>query len=387
MNARLFLILTMFMTINGLHLPFTPAGEAKTNPTAPPARTVPVVVHQVQKLDIPRSIETFGRVIPMANVSVQAQVSAKLLQVQVADGQRVKAGDLMFVLDEEPSRIAVEKAQAQLDHDNAQMDYADAEDARNYKLMQQGAVTKEIYDSAHASYLAAVATRDLSVAALEDAKLQYSYCRITAPLDGAIGRVAIKAGNLITANTQELTSINSLTPARVTFFVSESRLSEVRQAEADGTAVVRAYPKDGSGKTAQGTLAFIDNEVDSATGAITVEGEFPNDDLALWPGQYVRVTLTVAIDKDQVIAPEEALHPTTDGTYLAAVVKGTNGFEMRKCKVSRHYEGFALVTEGLAEGDQVILDGYLRLAPGSAISITRGNDSSQNGNSQQGTKP
>ncbi len=361
------------------------AGEEKN--AAPAARTVPVVVAKVQKLDIPRSIETFGRVIPMATVSVQAQVSAKLLEVHVDDGQRVKAGDPMFVLDEQPFHIAIDKALAQLDHDNAQMDYADVEDQRNYRLSQQGAVSKEIYDSSHATYLAAVATRDLSAAALEDARLQLGYCRIAAPLDGVIGRVQIKAGNLITANTQELASINSLSPARVSFFISESRLHEVRQAETNGTAVIKAYPGDGSGQTAVGSLAFIDNQVDSATGSITAEGEFPNHDFALWPGQYVRVSLTVAIDKGQIIAPEEALHPTTDGTYLAAVVKGTNGFEMRKCKVSRHYEGFALVTEGLSEGDQVILDGYLRLAPGSSISITRGKNSSQDDHSQKGTKP
>ena len=306
------------------------------------AKPVPVTVASVEKKDVPVEISAFGRVAPLESVSVKSRVAALLMEVKAADGQRVRKGDLLFVLDKAPFEAAVAKAKATLEHDAALAENAAIEDRRQLALLRQNAISQDAYDSVHANNLAAAATKAMSAADLDNAQLQLGYCEITSPIDGALGRVEVKAGNLVDVGGVELATINRLSPIRASFSVTESRLADVRAAMAAGAPKVFASPSDGGGKTVEGDLAFIDNQVNADTGAITMEAEFVNADLALWPGQYVRVILRLSVEKGALIVPEQALHPVAEGVHMAAVVKDDNSIDMRRCRVERFRRKYGL---------------------------------------------
>lgn len=346
------------------------AGDASAAGREAGGKPVPVTVAMVKKMNVPLEIGSFGQVVPLEMVSVQARVTSLVKEVKVGDGGLVKRGDPLFVLDSGEFIAAVNKAMATLERDTALAQNAALEDKRQSALLRQKAISQDAYDSIRADFLAAEATRAMSAADLESATLRLGYCEITSPLDGVIGRVAVKAGNLVSEYGGEMAVINRLSPIRASFFIPEGRLAEVRAAFASGRALtVVAFPEDGSGGNVEGTLAFIGNQVDRDTGTITLEAEFPNLDAALWPGQFVRIALRLSVDKDVLVVPEEALHAVGNNVYMAAVAKPDGTVEMRSCEVKRRQQNLAIVAKGLSEGELAVLDGYLRLTADSRVEI------------------
>lgn len=342
-------------------------GYAAEKAVAAAAKPVPVTAATVKRMDFPEEVQTFGQMTALESVSVQPRVTTMIKAVKVRDGQLVRAGDLLFELDDEPFRVAADKARATLERDTAQADNAAVEDRRQLALLEQKAISKDSYDLTHTAYLEAVATEEMSDADLRTAELQMGYCTIQSPLDGAIGRVAVKAGNMAQAYSNELVFINRLSPIRAAFIASETHLAAIRAAMAAGPVAVWALPGGDAAGKVEGALAFIDNKVDIATGTISMEAEFANTDLALWPGQYVRVVIRLGVEKGALVVPVQALHPAADGGYAVAVIGEDSAVDIRACTVTRRQGDLAVVAGGVKEGDRVVLDGYLRLTRGTKV--------------------
>jgi multidrug efflux system membrane fusion protein len=342
------------------------AACAKEKPK-PVDDTVPVTVAQVEQKDVPIQIRAIGNVQPMSNVAVRALAGGQLLKVWFKEGDDVRRGQTLFTIDPAPYDAALQQAQANLQRDQAQLRNAEVQAQRYGELVKKDYVTKEEYDKLVAAAEAARAVVAADRAAAENARLQRSYCEIRSPLDGRTGSLMVHAGNLVKANdTAPLVVINQVEPVYVQFSVPEDNLALLRQREG---AKVDAAPQQGGAPIASGTLSFIDNNVDTTTGTITLKATFPNRDRVLWPGQYVNVAITTDNRAGALIVPLRALQTSQKGGQYVYVVKGGQGVEMRNVSVYKTIDQDAIIDKGLNPGETVVTDGQLRLTPKSKIQI------------------
>ncbi|HJQ40137.1 MAG TPA: efflux RND transporter periplasmic adaptor subunit [Thermoanaerobaculia bacterium] len=318
---------------------------------------VPVTVAQVVQKDVPLEIQAIGNVQPLSTVQVRALASGQLMRVWFKEGDDVAKGQMLFSIDPRPYQAALQQAQAELARDEAQLRNAEAQVARYDDLVKKDYVTKEEYGKIVADAGAARATVAADRAAIENARLQLSYCEIRSPLDGRTGTLMVHAGNLVRANdTTPLVVINQIQPVRVQFSVPQDQLPVVHQ-NADVVA-----------GNARGTLTFIDNSVDEKTGTIALKATFPNRDRSLWPGQFVTVAMKVAQRDAAIVVPARAVQTGQRGQYVY-VVKPGNAVEMRTISVFRTIGQETIIDKGLAEGETVVTDGQLRLTPKSKVEI------------------
>jgi multidrug efflux system membrane fusion protein len=329
--------------------------------------TVPVTVAQVEQKDVPIQIRAIGNVQPMSNVAVRALAGGQLLKVWFKEGDDVRRGQMLFTIDPAPYDAALQQAQANLQRDNAQLRNAEVQAQRYGDLVKKDYVTKEDYDKLVAGAEAARAVVAADRAAAENARLQRSYCEIRSPLDGRTGSLMVHAGNLVKANdTAPLVVINQVEPVYVQFSVPEDNLALLRQRAG---AKVDAAPQQGGAPIASGTLTFIDNNVDTTTGTITLKATFPNRDRVLWPGQYVNVAITTDQRPGALLVPLRALQTSQKGGQYVYVVKGNQGVEMRNVSVYKTIDQDAIIDKGLNAGETVVTDGQLRLTPKSKVQI------------------
>jgi len=333
--------------------------------TAPPP--APVVVAQAEVKTVPVSLRAIGNVEAMASVAVRSRVAGAILKVHIADGADVTRGQTLFTIDPETYKIALAGAEAQLGRDQALLEKAKSDVARYEKLVQKEYVTREQYEGAVAQSGSLAQTIEADRAAVDAARLNVSYCSITAPITGKAGTVTLRTGNLVKVNDDPpLVTILQMKPVYVTFSIPEKRLQEVRAASNQHQLDVRAWNKGESSEGHPGRLAFIDNTVDTTTGTIKLRGEFPNDDRGLWPGQFVEVALTVAQQPNVVVVPASAIQVGQQGSYVY-VVKQDGTAEMRPVSVGRTENGSVIVASGLSGGDTVIVDGQLRVVNGAKV--------------------
>ena len=200
-----------------------------------------------------------------------------------------------------------------------------------------------------------------------------SYTTIAAPIDGRTGAVGQKPGNIVTANTTEMTTFNQVEPIYVTFAVPEARLSEVKNYMAQHTLEVTATLQDGSGNVDHGELAFVDNAVDTTTGTIKLKAMFQNQSRKLWPGQFVNVTMLLTTRGGAVVVPNQAVQTGQDGTFIY-VVKEDRTVEARPVVTGPRVDLDLVIDKGLEAGETVVTDGQLRLQPGSRVQFRGGDD-------------
>jgi len=282
------------------------------------------------------------------------------MRVWFKEGDDVAKGQLLFTIDPRPYQAVLQQAQANLARDEAQLRNAEAQVARYDDLVKKDYVTKEEYGKIVADAGAARATVAADRAAVETARLQLSYCEIHSPITGRTGGLQVHAGNLVRANdTTPLVVINQIEPVRVQFSIPQDQLS---------TAHLNADVTAGSAK---GKLTFIDNAVDTTTGTIALRGTFANRDRALWPGQFVTVSMKVAQRDAAIVVPARAVQTGQRGQYVY-VVKPGNAVEMRTVSVFRTIGQETIVDKGLAAGETVVTDGQLRLTPKSKVEIKKG---------------
>ncbi len=342
------------------------ARERAAGKKGPPAAAVTVA--PVAQRTVPVQLHAIGNVEPYSTVAIKARVDGQIVAVNFREGQAVKKGEVLFRIDPRPYEAVLRQAQANALRDAAARDQARSQEQRYQELLQKNFVSKEAYAQFRTNAQTAEATAAASRAAVENARLNLEYCTITSPIDGYVGKVLLQAGNLVKANdVNPLVVINQVRPIYVVFAQPEQVLDEVRSRMADAALPVQAQPKEG-GKSSSGKLVFIDNAVDQTTGTIKLRAQFDNEGLALWPGQFVNVTLKLYDQKDALVVPSLAVQTGPQGEYVY-VLKQDQTVELRPIKVARTEGDYSVLTAGVQPGEQVVTRGQLGLAPGMKVVV------------------
>jgi multidrug efflux system membrane fusion protein len=341
---------------------------AKKDPPRSPK--VPVSVTTVRRAQVPYVVTANGVAEPMQTVSVQAQVNGILQRVNFSEGQAVQAGQVLFQIDSRPYRAALDQARGQLARDEATATNARRDATRYATLVKEGYVTSSQADQAEAAALSAAATVAADRAAVQKAALDVSNCTITAPISGRTGSLLVRMGNLVKANSDPpLVVINQIQPILVRFSVPQSQFPDIQRYYRSGNALqVRATASEGTGIPLDGTLAFVDNNVDSTTGTVLLKARFSNPEGTIWPGQYMGVALQLYVDPNALTLPAPAVLTGQQGTYVFTIDTSLTA-KQQPVQVSRTVDTLAVIATGLREGERVVVDGQSRLVPGSKVAI------------------
>jgi multidrug efflux system membrane fusion protein len=342
---------------------------------APPAGSrgadggVPVAVAQAEQRELPIYVNGIGTVQGWRSVNVQAEVTGYLQSINFREGQEVKQGDLLAMIDPRPYAALLAQAKARKAGDTANLINDQVNLRRDLTLEKSDFASHQQVDNDTAlvrQFQAAVQADDAAIAA---AQLNLDFCRITAPIDGVVGFRLIDIGNLVQANgTQPIVTLQQVRPIAVVFTLAQDALPQVRAALAAGKPEVLAYAADGSVPLASGTLLTPNNSIDSTTGTISLKAIFPNADRKLWPGQFVNAHLRVRIDPGAVVVPLAAVQHGPDGLYVFTV-RPDGTVADQPVTVGYQDARIAEITAGLAAGQQVVVDGQSRLQNGTRISI------------------
>jgi membrane fusion protein, multidrug efflux system len=333
---------------------------------------IPVLVATAARKTMAIQLRAVGNVEAFSTVSVKSQITGVLTEAHFKEGQNVKKGQLLFTIDPRPLEAVLKQAEANLARDAAQLQNA-REQARRYaELFKKQYVSQEQYEQIRTNADALEAVVEADKAAVENARVQLSYCYIYSPIDGQVGSLLVNEGNLVRVNdATPLVVINQVTPINVTFSVPEQNLADIRRHMATGSLKVEArFPSD-DGRAENGILAFIDNAVDRTTGTIKLKAEFKNGERRLWPGQFINVALTLSTQSDAVVVPSEAIQVGPEGQHVF-VVKPDNSVEVRPVVVARTDEGETVIANGLQPGEKIVREGQFLLGPGSRIEVRDG---------------
>ena len=350
---------------------FTLAAIAACSKKDPPRQpSVPVSVTTVKRATIPYVVSANGIAEPMQTVAVEAQVNGILNRVTFSDGANVQAGQILFQIDARPYVAVLEQARAQLARDEVMAVNARREAARYAALVKEGYVTSSQADQAEATAASAAASVAADRAAVSRAALDVSNTTIRAPISGRTGSLLVRQGNLVRTTSQPpLVVINQIQPILVRFAVPQSQFPDIQRYYRGGNALqVRATASEGSGAPLDGTLAFVDNNVDSTTGTVLLKARFSNPEGTLWPGQYVNVALQLYVDPNALTLPAPAVMTGQQGTYVFVIDSAVKA-QQRPVQVARTVDSVAVIASGLREGERVIVDGQSRLVAGSKVSI------------------
>lgn len=338
------------------------SGSANTaEKKAPPP--VPVSMAKAVAQDMPQVLELTGRAEAYESVSVKSRVDGQVQSVIFTEGQHVVKGEPLLTLDPADFAARVRQAEATLARDQAQLVKAQTDVERALSLKGKGFVSDASVDTARAAAASADATVKADQAALDLARLQLDYATVRAPFDGVVGARLVFPGTGIKANDTAVAVVNRVKPMYVTFAVPEKYLPRLRtlaKSKNDNVLI------PGKKSPLAGTLRFIDNAVDPTTGTVQVKAQFANDSEALVPGQFIDVSLIIAVIDNAVTIPAEAVQQGQDGAFVY-VVKDDQSVEMRKIAVETTQRGIAIVQQGLVAGETVVTDGQLRLVPGAKV--------------------
>ncbi|HEY9721727.1 MAG TPA: efflux RND transporter periplasmic adaptor subunit [Oscillatoriaceae cyanobacterium] len=329
---------------------------------------VPVSVATASVQDVPLNLESVGTVDPTDSVAVHAQVTGVIQSIDFQQGQRVKAGQLLFQIDPRPFQAAYDQAKAQLARDTAQANQAASEAQRYAGLLKQGYVSQEQAEQYAATAASTGATLQADSAALENARVQLGYTRITSPIDGVAGVLQLTQGNLVrSGDAAPLVTINKVAPIYVTFNVPENQVDTLRRYARGGALPVTALAA-GATHSVEGTLSFLDNAVDPANGTLKARATFANDDGALVPGEYVDVSVALA-QEHALAVPVEAIVTGQNGSSVF-VVQPDGTAKLVPVTLERSTATIAVITSGLSPGAEVVTRGQVALHPGGKVSIT-----------------
>jgi membrane fusion protein, multidrug efflux system len=330
---------------------------------------VPVLVATAVQKAVPVQLRAVGNVEPFTTVSIKSQVTGVLMEAHFKEGQDVKKGQQLFTIDPRPFEAALRQAEANMQRDNAQLKNLREQVRRYAELVEKQYVSREQYDLIKTNADAAEAVVEADKAAVENAKVQLSYCYIYSPVNGRVGSLLVNEGNLVRVNDgAPLVVINQVNPINVTFSVPEQHLSDLNRHMSAGQLKVDASFQSDEGRAEQGRLEFVDNAVDRSTGTIKLKAVFANTDRRLWPGQFINVALTLTTQPDAVVIPSEAVQVGQDGQHVF-VVQPDKRVEVRPVTLGTTSGGEAVIIKGLAAGEQIVREGQFLLGPGSRIEI------------------
>jgi multidrug efflux system membrane fusion protein len=335
-------------------------------PKGPPA--VPVEVASAVQISAPLELTANGVVEPMRTASIGARVGGLLIDVAFREGDAVSRGQTLFRIDPRPFETALRQAQAVLARDEALAANARRDAERYRALVEKEYVTRAQADQAEANAASLRATLVSDSAAVESARLNLAYTTITAPISGKTGSLLVRAGNVVKPGGTPLVVINQLQPILVRFPVPQKDFADLRMRSAKGTLPVTAARSDGSIIGEAGALSFIDNAVDSLTGTITAKAQFGNGGNQLWPGEYVRMTVRLAVEPNTIAVPTRAIVAGQKGAGVFVVDKG-NTVTLRTIQTGRPVGELTTVAQGVAAGERVVTNGQSRLTNGTRVDI------------------
>ena len=332
---------------------------------------VPVSVVTVAQQPMPVRIAAIGNVEPFATVSVKARVDGQIVDVSFKEGEEVREGQVLFRIDPRPFEAALRQAEATHQRDIAAAAQARSQEKRYLELLEKNYVSKDAYAQFRTNAETAEAVAAASRAATENARLNLDYCTIRSPINGFAGKVLIQRGNLAKANdAAPLIVLNQVRPVYVNFAVPEQNLDAIRTYMARGPLAVSALPPGSTHRADGGKLVFVDNAVDASTGTIRLRAQFANQDLALWPGQFVNVAVTLYEQAAAIVVPADSVQNGPQGQYVY-VVNAEQTAELRTVKVERVDGGSAVVADGLKPGETIVTQGQLRLGPGTKVTLRK----------------
>jgi multidrug efflux system membrane fusion protein len=346
-------------------------------------RPVPVQVTAVEQKPMPIFLTALGTVTPYMSVTVKARVSGELEPVKFTEGQQVKQGETIMVIDPRPYKAALDQAKGTLAHDQALLNNAQAEFKRYKALFEAGVTSKETLDAdeaAQGQYLGAI---ESDKAAIEAAQLQLDWCSIHSPINGRIGLRLVDPGNIITANTTNLVIINQFQPIAVYFTLPENELPQVlHKLAAERRLPVDAYDRGDTQKLASGYLLTADNQIDTTTGTDKLKAVFENKDASLFPNQFVNIHLVLEDRPNALVVPSAAIQSGLQGSYVWLVdtdAQGKATARIQTVRVALAEGQVTVVDAGLTAGVRVVVDGADRLRPGQIVLPSTRPPSSQAG--------
>ncbi|GAA5236665.1 MdtA/MuxA family multidrug efflux RND transporter periplasmic adaptor subunit [Verticiella sediminum] len=344
-------------------------------PSAPPVRgqyagPVPVTVVPARRAPLPIHLDAVGTVAPLGQALVRSRVDGELLEIRFAEGQEVQAGELLAVIDPRPYEIALAQARGQLRQIQAQLRNARADLARFRTLHQQDSVARRQLETQEALVREHEGSLQAQTAAVDEAQLRLDYTRVVAPIGGRVGLRRAHPGNLIqAADADGIALITQTRPISVLFSVSETRMAHILSALRAGEALAaQAWDRERREVLATGQVRTFDNQIDPATGTLQLRAEFANTEERLFPSQFVNVRLQVRTLDDAVVIPVDAVQYGARGTYVY-LVDGEDRARTRSVVLGPTADGEVAVSEGLAGGEQVVLEGLDRLSEGRAVAV------------------
>ncbi len=319
---------------------------------------------------MPVLIEAVGTVESEQSVQVRAQVSGVLQTVAFREGDKVKAGQLLFEIDPRTFRAQYNQALAALERDKAQLENARAQQQRMEPLLKREFITRQEYDVAVTSARSLEATVQAGQAAVEQARIQLDFARIVAPISGRTGQLAVRAGNLVSASGGgvPLVTINSTDPVLVSFSIPERQLEDIRRYQNEKDMRIEILPDRSGPPAAAGKLVFVDNTVTPQTGTVLLKTRVDNQKEVIWPGQFVNVRVVLTVEPEAVVVPEVAVQPGQSGPFVY-LVDADSKVEVRPVKVSRQLGNEVVIAEGVKAGDHVITEIPQALRPGATVRL------------------
>ena len=357
-------------------------GQKNARASGPPP-SVPVGVATVKQRDFPVYLTGLGSVTAFNTVSLKTRIDGQITQVNFVEGQDVKEGELLIQIDPRPYQVALEQAQANLQRDEAQLSNAKVQYERMKALYDGGVIAKQDLDTQEASFGQYEGTIAADKAAIDNAKLNLVYTRITSPINGRIGLRQVDIGNYVTAASgSSMAVITQMHPIAIIFTLPEDQLQAVRERMQKGTLQVDVYSRDDQTKLSTGKLLTIDNLIDQTTGTAKLKAVFENPDNSLWPNQFVNVHLLLETTKNAITIPVSAVQRGPQGTFTY-LVDDKNTVEIRPIQLALTQGNTAVVASGLQPGERVVTDGQEKLQAGSLVTPQApSNPSNQSKNAQ-----
>jgi len=343
--------------------------QASQNAAAGAAKSaaLPVSVAPVLRQDVPIILTGLGTVQAYYTVTLKTRVDGQIMSVKFREGQEVRKGQVLAVIDPRPYEVGLETAKANMARDQAQLNTAKANLARSKALLADGVVAQQDYDTQEASAGQFSGTVLADQAAIDNAKLNLVYTRITSPLEGRIGLRLIDPGNMVHAtDANGLLVVTQMRPIAVVFTLPEDQLPSVLAESRKGTLKVQAYSRDDQTVLATGKLETVDNQIDVTTGTAKLKAVFDNKDGALWPNQFVNIHMQLSTAKNALVVPMAAIQRGPDGS-LAYVVGADKKVTIQPVTIALTQGNIALISSGLQEGQQVVTEGQDKLQSGSLV--------------------
>jgi len=361
----------------GLLLPILLGGVScnRGNVRADSPATLPpplVTVVNAAAQDVPRYLDEIGRNTAFESVNVTPQVAGRITERHFQDGDSLKTGQLLFVIDPSPFKAQLDSAKANLAQAEAALELAKVQFARDQELVGTRAISRQDYDTKKSTVDVSEAQVEAAKAAIETAQINLEYCYIHSPIDGRAGARLVDVGNVVQANTTPLLSIQRLDPIYANFTITEADLPQVQKMMSRGmlNALVR-LPGDPETNARLGKVEFLDNAVQNSTGTVNLRATLSNPDRHFWPGQFVNVKLVLATEKSAVLIPSQAAQISQQGPFVY-VIKADDTAELRPVTLGQRQGSDVVITSGLTAGERVVLAGQLLIRPGGKVHVDTG---------------